>query len=364
VWSTSDAAAETTESTFVRGFIKLGYSPREEPGSPLAAGASRVVPLGSAAPEVRERARLERVRQAAFYGATSERAGQQPLGRVSTLSPWLAPDQPALPVTKLERYGECAFLGFAATPLRAVRGETIGDALGPRERGTLIHAAAAAALLAIREQMHRADAELLRVALGAARACLSEHAGSALRGAALSSALSDVESLVRWSLDNREYALHDAERAFGDGEAWGPLVLGPFRLSGRIDRVDVAQGGRRLRVIDYKSGQPPSKRDTAALQAWLYSRKAAEELDAVELESLYLGLKRRVVKPVWVFRGDAGAPELLEREQHALSLLERFRDGHVAAEPLRTSRCARCDARDICRRPLSAPPPEDSNEDG
>jgi hypothetical protein len=35
----------------------------------------------------------------------------------------------------------------------------------------------------------------------------------------------------------------------------------------------------------------------------------------------------------------------------------------VPAEPTRPARCERCDARDLCRRPLSAPLADESGED-
>lgn len=357
VWSTSDAASETRESAFVESLLRAtGKAIQDEPGSPLAPGARRIAALPTETRSVELRSDVERQRQAFFFGHGEP---SELTGRVSDLDAWLAPHLPPLPVTRLERYVDCGFLGFAAIVLRAVRDEAITDGLGARERGVLIHAAVAEALTAI-SGMHRPEAELLEIALGAADGTLAQHRGSALRGAALRAARSDVRSLVRWSLEHRELGFRFAEKAFGDGEAWGPLELGPYRLTGRIDRIDVSSDGQSARVIDYKSGTPPSRSEDSALQGWLYARKVAQELGAAEVQSMYLGLARRVPIPREIYKGTSDGAELLERERAALGKLERLKHGHIAAEPTRPSRCARCDARDICRRPLSAPAGDDT----
>jgi RecB family exonuclease len=246
--------------------------------------------------------------------------------------------------------------------LRASRDEAVTDALGIRERGTLIHAAVAEALSAIAGRQG-SDEELLALALTAADRALDKHTGSALRGAALRTTRGDVRSLVRWSLEHRDYAFREAEKAFGEGETWSPLQLGPYRLSGRVDRIDVSADGQRARVIDYKSGQPPSRNDQHALQGWLYARKVASELHTEQVQSLYLGLSRRVPIPKEIYSGTPDGIELLEREQLALTKLEELRRGLVGAEPSRPGRCERCDARDLCRRPLSAPPPDEGGDE-
>ena len=67
--------------------------------------------------------------------------------------------------------------------------------------------------------------------------------------------------------------------------------------------------------------------------------------------------------PKEIYSGAPDGTELIEREGFALGKLEELRRGLVAAEPSRPGRCERCDARDICRRPLSAPMPDESGED-
>lgn len=360
VWSTSDGSSDTRESRFVEALAAAaGVEARSEPGSPLAPGARRITSLPAPSQGVTLRAGAELARHAFFFG-------QEPrgvfTGQVSELSAWIAPELAPMPVTRLERYADCAFLGFAAIVLRATRDEGVTDALGVRERGILIHAAVAEALSAI-AGMERPDDELLALALAAADSALEKHTGSALRGAALRTTRGDVRSLVRWSLEHRDYAFREAEKGFGEGEAWAPLELGPYRLSGRVDRIDVSTDGQRARVIDYKSGTPPSRNDEHALQGWLYARKVASELQTSQVQSLYLGLSRRVPVPREIYSGAPDGTELLERERFALGKLEELRRGLIAAEPSRPSRCERCDDRDLCRRPLSAPAPDESGDD-
>jgi ATP-dependent helicase/nuclease subunit B len=360
VWSTSDGGSDTRESRFVEA---LGHAVqaeiRTEPGSPLSPGARRITPLPAESEGVSLRAQAELARHAFFFGQGRRSALT---GQVSDLSAWIAPELPPMPVTRLERYADCAFLGFSSIVLRASRDEAVTDALGIRERGTLIHAAVAEALSAIAGR-EAPDDELLALALAAADGALDKHTGSALRGAALRTTRGDVRSLVRWSLEHRDYAFREAEKAFGEGESWAPLQVGPYRLSGRVDRIDVSADGQRARVIDYKSGQPPSRSDQHALQGWLYARKVASELHTEHVQSLYLGLSRRVPIPKEIYSGAPDGTELLEREQFALTKLEELRRGLVGAEPSRPGRCERCDARDLCRRPLSAPAPDESGDE-
>jgi ATP-dependent helicase/nuclease subunit B len=360
VWSTQDGASDTRESRFVEELLALRkQEPANEPGSPLSPGARRIVPLPPPSAEVTLRVDAELARHAFFFAQGPRTALT---GQVGELSAWVGPGRPPLPVTRLERYVDCPFLGFSSIVLRATRDEGISDALGVRERGILIHAAVADALSAIAGS-HGPDEELLELALAAADRTLAAHTGSALRGAALRTTRGDVRSLVRWSLENRDFAFRHAEKGFGAGEPWGPLELGPYLLSGRIDRIDVSTEGSSARVIDYKSGKPPSRNEERALQGWLYARKVATELGVSDVQSMYLGLTRRIPLRSEIFRGAPDAPQLLEKEQFALVQLERLKSGYVAAEPTRPKSCAKCDGRDLCRRPLSAPVQEDEADE-
>ncbi len=338
--------------------IAKQVEPRSEPGSPLHPSARRTTALRAPAADADRRVRVERERQ--LYFLDTELQSGPYNGAAGDLTAWVgASAERPLSVTALEMYARCPFLAFAGSVLRAVRDEAAGDAIGFRERGSLIHGALAAA----HEAMHplwglRTDAELERSAMTAARTYLERRGQSALRRAGLSAALADVAAAVRWSLgEGADLPFYEAERAFGRGQEWPPLAIGPYFVSGRIDRIDRGGGGRRLRVLDYKTGKPPKRAEleTQLLQPWLYGLKVAQQLGAAEVVAGYLPLGDRA--PKLAQAADAG-PET-EEVQAALLRAERslgrFCAGAVEPRPSQARACLRCDGRDLCRRPLSAP---------
>ena len=356
-WAKRDAGGGSGASRLV-----INLKPEEtrcEPASPLDPGAQRVLssPLPSA--EVVARARLEIARHA-FYGnpdspldASNGAAG--PLGR------WVGGDvDRPLALTQLERYARCGFLGFSGTVLRAVRDDDVGDGLTARERGNLIHEALAIALTGTRARFGSAPTEVLeQEALARAEAFLREQVSSKLRSAALTAALEDVAALLRWSFANSDGIwFSEAERAFGNGEEWPALEVGQYFVSGRIDRIDSNSDGSAVRIIDYKTGavRLSGEHGDLLLQPWLYARKVAEVYGANRVSSGYLSLQRR--KPEWKAAVEASAPdatEIQDKVTRAEGLIVSLRSGRVAARPAVSGACTRCDARDICRRPLSAP---------
>jgi hypothetical protein len=68
-------------------------------------------------------------------------------------------------------------------------------------------------------------------------------------------------------------------------------------------------------------------------------------------------------QPAEIFRGTPDDPQLLERERFALAKLTQLAQGYVAAEPSRPKSCAKCDSRELCRRPLSAPLQDEDGEE-
>jgi hypothetical protein len=356
-WAKRDARGGSGASRLV---MNLGvHDTREEPASPLDPSARRVLAPAAVSQEVRARAERDLCRQD-FYSTPDKpldfRNGLAgPLDRLvggEALRP--------IALTQLERYARCAFLGFSGVVLRAVRDDAVGDGLSARERGTLIHEALAVALSGTRARFGSADlAELEREALARAETFLLAQASSSLRGAALEAALEDVAALLRWSFANSDGIwFAEAERAFGSGAEWSALAVGEHFVSGRIDRVDANSDGTAIRIVDYKTGavRLTGPYGDQLLQPWLYAKKVAEEYGAQRVSSGYLSLQRR--KPEWKAALPESEPDseavrakLLRAEQLILSL----RAGKIAAKPAIPDACTRCDARDICRRPLSAP---------
>jgi ATP-dependent helicase/nuclease subunit B len=330
-----------------------------EPASPLDPSARRVLAMAIPSAEVKARASLE-LRRQEFY-ADPDAALDFGNGLAGPLARWVGgeADRP-LALTQVERYARCAFLGFSGLVLRAGQDDTVGDGLSARERGTLIHEALAVALSGTRERFATQDRrELEREAFARAEAFLRGQITSNLRSAALTAALEDVAALLRWSFANSDGIwFAEAERAFGSGEHWAALAVGEYFVSGRIDRIDSNSDGSAVRIIDYKTGavRLTGEHGEQLLQPWIYARKVAEEYRARRVSSGYLSLQRR--KPEWKAAVEESEPsersieDKLLRTQQLIALL---RSGRVAARPALPGSCTRCDARDICRRPLSAP---------
>ena len=356
-WAKRDARGGSGASRLVMNLNAEDH--RVEPASPLDPNARRVLPISAPSDEVRARAALE-LRRQEFY-ADPDAALDFGNGIAGPLERWVGgeADRP-IALTHLERYARCGFLGFSALVLRASQDDTIGDGLSARERGSLIHEALAVALRGTRSSFGTRDLqELEREALARAEAFLREQISSSLRGAALRAALEDVAALLRWSFANSDGIwFADAERAFGSGEAWAPLPVGDYFVSGRIDRIDSNSDGSAVRIIDYKTGSVrlTGEHGEQLLQPWIYAQKVADEYQAARVSSGYLSLSRR--KPEWKAAVEESEPlgqaiqEKLHRTEQLITLL---RSGRVPARPALPGSCTRCDARDICRRPLSSP---------
>jgi len=356
-WAKRDARGGSGASRLVMDLNAADT--RVEPASPLDPVARRVLAMPEASAEVRARVALE-LRRQEFY-ANPDSSLDFGNGNAGPLARWVGGDaERPLALTQLERYARCGFLGFAGLVLRAGQDDAVGDGLSARERGNLIHEALALALTGTRASFATRDlAELEREALRRAEEFLRARISSNLRAAALAAALEDVAALLRWSFANSDGVwFAEAERAFGSGEAWPALAIGEHFVSGRIDRIDSNSDGSSVRIIDYKTGSVrlTGEHGEQLLQPWIYARKVADEYRAQRVSSGYLSLQRR--KPEWKAAVEASEPtaaaiadKLLRAEQLIVSL----RSGRVPARPALPGSCTRCDARDICRRPLSAP---------
>jgi ATP-dependent helicase/nuclease subunit B len=356
-WAKRDARGGTGASRLVMNVST--DDTRDEPASPLDPSARRVLAAIPASAEVRARAQRELWRQD-FYSAP-DKALDFHDGLAGPLADLVGGEaQRPIALTQLERYARCAFLGFSGLVLRATRDDAVGDGLSARERGTLIHEALAAALSGTRAGFAvRALDELEREALERAETFLRAHVSSNLRGAALGAALEDVAALLRWSFANSDGVwFAEAERPFGSGAEWGALPVGEHFVSGRIDRIDTNSDRSVVRIIDYKTGSVrlTGEYGDQLLQPWLYAKKVAEEYGAERVSSGYLTLQRR--KPEWkaaLTEDEPSTSAISDKLVRAEELIVALRSGRVPARPAVADSCTRCDARDICRRPLSAP---------
>lgn len=150
-------------------------------------------------------------------------------------------------------------------------------------------------------------------------------------------------------------------------EAPVEVVVGPLRLSMRIDRVDQLANGRQL-VIDYKSGGALSR------SAWLGERPMDPQLPVYALQNQDIvgiawgRVKNREAQFIALgedlgLQKDEQLVEQMKRYQHSASdwsalrtdwravldaLAQEFTDGYAAITPQKTA-CNYCDYSSICR---------------
>ena len=109
--------------------------------------------------------------------------------------------------------------------------------------------------------------------------------------------------IAQWVVETEQRTRHPKTRTFT--EMKGSLVFstpqGPFECIAKADRIDVLPDGR-LRIIDYKTGSPPSDQDVALgfspqlpLEGAIAIHQGFEGIGGSELESLQF----------WSLKGDA-----------------------------------------------------------
>ena len=382
-----------------------GAREHEEPASRVAAGASKLGPRGAEliamangappSPDVAERAHVERHRAAFFLdlrAAADPHTGRVALERDDALRTQVQaavggarPERP-IAVTHIERAAGCRFAGFARRVLRVRRVEDLVEAADARERGTLIHKALQSAFEALRELgPERAPEEQLAVARAAAEAAIGAGAAmTPLRREAIEKALADALQVVVRALEGEGGggggggdSLHFflAERRFGAGEAepWQALELAPEEdggpslfVDGQIDRIDRSTDGRTVRVVDYKTGKLPDKKEQEqALQLPLYAAVVRRALQADDVQAQYIAVRQRGLVEESPASPDAQrqfADRGTDAARRARTAVRALWEGDVAPRPNKETLCARCDARDVCRRPAVMPIDESAEE--
>jgi hypothetical protein len=371
----------------------LGADRHQEPisrvarlASPIGARSAELCALARGAeprPEIAERARIERSRTAYFLDPRAVGdafSGRVLLGDAAARSRFVAsvggdaPERP-IAVTAIERAAGCAFAGFARRVLHVRRTEDLGEPADARERGTLVHRALEYAFEGVREYGLFADdpARILAAARAHAEAGLGLPTALApLRREAIDQAVTDAVAVVARALHaGGALRFRHAEQAFGSGDAWPALALLPGAdedpdgaltvwVDGQIDRVDVAIDGSSARVVDYKTGRIPAidEHGRTAFQLPLYAAVVAQQLGCADVSALYVAVRQRGFVDEWP-RGDADRRALGDRRVEAAQaarrvMLAQWR-GEVAPRPAKATLCARCEARDVCRRPAAAP---------
>jgi len=272
---------------------------------------------------------------------------------------------PAFSLSAMERYQDCPFKFFAADVLRLEEAPEDEPALSPRARGRFIHEVfqrffeawdrqGAGTIDPTRIDEARAlfeqVAEPLLATLPEAEAALER---TRLFGSAIAPGLVDVVLGIEASRPVRvverwlEYRL-DGEFSLGASD--GRLA----RLRGVADRIDLLEG-RRLRVIDYKSGSAPNVK--RALQVPVYASCAAERLEARDGapwtvdEAAYVAFsgRRALVPVVRAGAADRAAPLDAARER-LFALLDGVGRGEFPARPHDPMICTWCAYPSVCRK--------------
>jgi len=271
-------------------------------------------------------------------------------------------------LTSLERYLDCPFKFFAADVLRAEEPPDDQSAPSPRARGRFIHdvlqkffeawdRTGAGPITA--ETLDRAKevavtvAEPLLQALGDADAALER---ARLFGTAISTGLIDIVLAQEVERAAEPVVERWLEHRFDGSFALGPDGA-PVGLNGVADRVDLLPG-RRLRVIDYKSGREPDVK--RALQVSVYALCAQESLRARDRqawtvqEAAYValgGAKRTLVPVVHADDDEAKAQQTLNDARARLhEVLDGIARGEFPARPHEERWCRYCAYASICRK--------------
>ncbi|HTM02032.1 MAG TPA: PD-(D/E)XK nuclease family protein [Vicinamibacterales bacterium] len=272
---------------------------------------------------------------------------------------------PALSLSAIERYQDCPFKFFAADVLRLEEAPEDESMLSPRARGRFIHEVfqrffeawdrrGGGAITSVRldgaRLLFHEVAEPLLERLPEADAALER---TRLFGSAISVGVVDVVLGLEASapVDVRERWLeHRFEGEFDVGGSDGRTVA----LKGVADRVDLLDG-RRLRVVDYKSGSAPNPR--RALQVPVYALVAQEQLSARDGQpwqvdaASYVALtgKRNLVSVVKAGSPDAEAP-LQDARARLFELLDGIDAGLFPPRPHDEMICRYCAYPSVCRK--------------
>jgi ATP-dependent helicase/nuclease subunit B len=184
----------------------------------------------------------------------------RPIGRPNPAPPpRLRPDRAS--VTEIETWIRDPYAVFARRILRLDRLDPIGRDIGAAERGTFLHEVLAAFVAEGRP--FRGPAALARLIEIGEEKLAAFHAFPevvALWRARLA-------MVAPWWLaeEERQGAARVVERHPEAGGRLDRAIDGvPFRLTGRADRIDLLADGS-LRLIDYKTGQPPSEKQVQSL---------------------------------------------------------------------------------------------------
>ena len=350
-----EADTIVSPSPFVEDIAAAGYTRVEEPLQPRRIFDHEALAAGTPRPDALDGA-------AAAWAALRIEAPAGDAVRYRGRAGAMAPRP--LSLSALERYLDCPFKFFAADVLRLEEPPEDDAAVSPRARGRFVHEA----LQHFFEAWDREGVGPITPGnLGRARAVFAAavepllarlsdtdaaHERARLFGSAISPGV--AETVLSLEASRRpepvterwlEYRL-EGDFTLG-GEAPG------VALRGMADRIDLLPG-RRLRVIDYKSGSAPQPK--LALQAPVYALCAQERLSGRDGaawlvdEAAYVSLRGpRTLVPI-VKAGSQDDERLAEARARVLEVLAKVGAGEFPPRPQDEMSCRWCAYASVCRK--------------
>ena len=350
-----EADALVSPSPFVEDLASAGLEQIEEPHQPRRMFDHEALAIGTPRPDVLDDT------AAAWAALRIEVPAGEGAGYRGQAGGY---DPPPLSLSAIERYVDCPFKFFAADVLKLEEPPEDDASASPRVRGRFVHEA----LQRFFEAWDREGAgPVAPENLGRARAVFAAAVEPLL------AALSDTDaaherarlfgSAISPGVAETVLSLEASRRPEPVAERWleyrleGDFSLGdqtePVALRGVADRIDLLPG-RRLRVIDYKSGAAPQTK--LALQAPIYALCAQERLSSrdgaawsVE-EASYVSLRGpRTLVPI-VKAGSQDAERLAEARGRVVDVLASVRAGQFPPRPLDEMSCRWCPYASVCRK--------------
>ncbi len=281
----------------------------------------------------------------------------------------------------LELQAACGFRAFAEQRLWASEPEAVGLGMDARESGTVVHRVLeffwgeVKTQGALRGMTLTERAELLDGCVGRALERSARLNGTVWDAAYLDMQRERLHRLVGgWlelELERAPFEVKLQEKEFGE------VRVGPLRLSVRMDRVDVVEGGEVL--IDYKTGM-------ASPGDWLTERPNAPQLplyailsDPGLLQGVAFGLVRAgdgrelkgyaasegVLPKVTRMKFPSLEAQVEDWRRVLEGLAEEFASGEARVAPNRyPATCERCAQRILCRLDVSLLQGEDDEDGG
>ena len=283
----------------------------------------------------------------------------------------------------LELQAACGFRAFAEQRLWATELESVDPGLNARESGTVIHKVLeifwdeVKTQDALKSMIDEEREEVLDWCIAEGLRRTEDSSTTAWDAAYVEMQHERLRRLLRGWLElemerQLPFEVKLSEKEFED------VRVGPLRLSVRMDRVDIVDGGEVL--IDYKTG-------LASPSDWLTERPDAPQLplyailsNASQLQGVAFGLVRagegRGLKGYAATNGVLPSPARLkeaatleaqvERWRHVLSeLAEEFHRGDARVRPKRyPGTCDRCGQRLLCRLDVTLLQENDQDESG